>query len=77
MADKMLTSHCMSTTGVRKTFIFVGAGLHGLLLLGVAFSGCDATIAILFLTLSTATTGASAAGQLAIMIDLAPNFASK
>ncbi|KAL1464945.1 hypothetical protein WDU94_004545 [Cyamophila willieti] len=75
-ADKMLTTQFMSVTGVRKTFIFVGACLHGLLLFGVAFSGCNAVIAILFLTLSTATTGASAAGQLSIMIDLAPNFAS-
>uniref|UniRef100_A0A8D9FAW6 Sialin n=2 Tax=Cacopsylla melanoneura TaxID=428564 RepID=A0A8D9FAW6_9HEMI len=75
-ADKMLTTKFMGVTGVRKTFIFVGACLHGMLLFGVAFSGCNAALAILFLTLSTATTGASAAGQLAIMIDLAPNFAS-
>lgn len=75
-ADKMLTANCFSVTVVRKIFVFIGSVLHGVLLLGIEFSNCDTNFVILFLTLSTAMTGASSAGHLALMIDLAPNFAS-
>jgi hypothetical protein len=46
-------------------------------MLGLAFSGCNSTAAIVFLTLATAASGAVSTGALASYIDLSPNFASE
>jgi len=46
-------------------------------ILGLAFSGCNSTAAIVFLTAATATSGAVSTGPLASYTDLSPNFASE
>lgn len=46
-------------------------------MLGLAYSGCDYTAAIIFLTAATAVHGAVSTGPLASFIDLSPNYASK
>jgi hypothetical protein len=46
-------------------------------MLGLAFSDCNATAAIVFSTLATAMSGAVSTGPLASFIDISPNFASE
>jgi hypothetical protein len=46
-------------------------------MLGLAFSGCNSTAAIVFSTVATAASGAVSTGPLASLIDLSPNFASE
>lgn len=49
--------------------------LNGFACLGLAYSGCNDFMAVLFLTLSLILHGAVSAGTLASMVDIAPNFA--
>jgi hypothetical protein len=46
-------------------------------MLGLAFSGCNATAAIVFSTVATGVSGAVSTGPLASFIDISPNFASE
>jgi hypothetical protein len=50
---------------------------QGLFTLGLAFSGCNATAAIVLSTAATAVSGAVTTGPLASFIDISPNFASE
>lgn len=58
-------------------FLISGNILQGLLILGIAYSGCNSTGAILFLISATGVAGATASGMLSNVVDLSPNFASK
>lgn len=65
----------MSRTNVRKlagTFCCI---VNGLFVAALAFSGCNSTAAIVFLTLATAVHGAVTTGPLANIVDLSPSFA--
>nr|CAD7399207.1 unnamed protein product [Timema poppensis] len=48
---------------------------QGVATLGLAFSGCNTTVAIICLVLTTSVGGVDTSGQIASMVDLSPNFA--
>lgn len=52
-----------------------GLVLNGLATFGLAYSGCNVTAAVFFLSVSLCLHGAVSAGQLASIVDMAPNFA--
>ena len=76
MCDWLLRTKRMTLTNVRKLATFVCTGVQGILTLGLAFSGCQPTLAIFFIMTGTAVNGAVSAGTLANLVDLSPNYAS-
>lgn len=44
---------------------------------GLALSGCNSILALLFLIAATGASGAVTTGPIACVVDLSPNFASK
>lgn len=50
--------------------------LNGLAVLGMAYSGCNATAAVVFFTLSLLFHGAVSSGALSSILDISPNYAS-
>lgn len=54
-----------------------GNVLQGLLVIGLAYTGCDSTSAITYLIVATAVHGAVTTGPLSNVVDISPNFASK
>ncbi|XP_025835142.1 putative inorganic phosphate cotransporter [Agrilus planipennis] len=75
-ADYLLRSNKMNRTNVRKLATFFCTTVQGLCMLGIAFSGCDKVMAVLFFTLATGVNGAVSSGPLASLVDLSPNYAS-
>lgn len=49
--------------------------MNGFVTLGLAYSGCNVSAAVFFLSVSLCLHGAVSAGQLAAIVDMAPNFA--
>ena len=76
LADWLLQTKRMSTTGVRKLANFVCAGGQGLLTLGLSFSGCEPFYAAFFMITGTAINGAVSSGTIPAFVDLSPNYAS-
>lgn len=72
--DYLLRTDKMSTTNVRKLATFVCSIIKGLFVIGIAYSGCDSIMAIVFLTIATALHGAVSTGALASVVDISPNF---
>lgn len=54
-----------------------GTIVQGVMILGIAFAGCNSTLAIIFLIAATAANGAVSTGPIACVVDLSPNFAGK
>ncbi|KAK5640472.1 hypothetical protein RI129_011283 [Pyrocoelia pectoralis] len=76
LADYLLTTNKMTRTNVRKfATCFCNIG-QGLCMIVMAYSGCNYTMAIVFLTAATGIHGASATGALANLVDISPNYAS-
>lgn len=73
--DYLLRSNKMTRTNVRKMAGSVCCIINGFFIVGLAYSGCDSTAAIVFLTLGTAVHGAVSTGPLATIVDLSPNYA--
>lgn len=73
--DYMLRTSKLSRTNVRKLAGFVCGVLNGIFILLLAYSGCNTTAAIIFLTLGTMAHGAVSTGPLANIVDLSPNHA--
>ncbi|PNF40123.1 hypothetical protein B7P43_G10001 [Cryptotermes secundus] len=76
LGDYLLRKDFMSRTNVRKMAAAACTIGQGLFTLGLSFSGCNATAAIVFSTVATAVSGAVSTGPLASFIDISPNFAS-
>lgn len=57
--------------------MFVGCGVQGIFMLGLAYSGCNKMAAIVFTTLATAANGAVSTGPLASLVDISPNYSCK
>nr|XP_022918574.1 sialin [Onthophagus taurus] len=76
LGDFLLRTNKLSRTNVRKLAATQCCILQGLLMLGLAYSGCNYTAAILFLSASTAANGAVSTGPLASLVDISPNYAS-
>ncbi|XP_069705438.1 sialin-like [Periplaneta americana] len=74
--DYMLEHDKCSRTNVRKFAIAVCCLVQGLLILCLAFSGCNFILAIVLLTVATSSSGGEAAGALGHLVDLSPNYAS-
>lgn len=73
-ADWLLRTDRMSTTNVRKLATFICSILKGVFVIGIAYSGCDSTMAVVLLTIATALHGAVSTGALASVVDISPNF---
>lgn len=73
--DYLLRNDKMSRTNVRKMATAICCIGKGLLVLGLAYSGCNSLAATVFLTLATAVHGAVSTGPLASIVDIAPNYA--
>lgn len=76
LGDCLLRNDYMSRTNVRKLATATCCIGQGVFMLGLAFSGCNSTAAIVFSTVATSVSGAVTTGPLASLIDLSPNFAS-
>ncbi|XP_014298536.2 sialin isoform X1 [Microplitis demolitor] len=76
LSDWLLRTKKLSLKNVRKLANMVTTGGGAILTLGLAFSGCQPTLAIFFMMTGTAVNGAVSAGTLANLVDLSPNFAS-
>ncbi|XP_033226264.1 sialin isoform X2 [Belonocnema kinseyi] len=76
LGDWLLRTKRMSLTNVRKLATFMCTILQGFLTLGLSYSGCFSTLAIIFMMTGTAVNGAVSAGTLAALVDLSSNYAS-
>lgn len=54
---------------------FSGLILNGFFVIGLAFSGCEVTLAVALLTISLTLHGSVSSGALASVVDISPNFA--
>lgn len=54
-----------------------GCTIQGVFMLCLAYSGCNYTAAIIFLSAAVAVNGAVSTGPLASLVDISPNYASK
>lgn len=68
--DRLLKTEKLSRTNVRKLAGGVSNIVHGLFIIALAYSGCNSTVAFIFLTLATTTHGAVAAGMFASVIEI-------
>ncbi|XP_058829359.1 sialin [Topomyia yanbarensis] len=75
IGDYLLQHNLMSRTNVRKMGGAFCCLVKGIFVLALAYSGCNATLAILFLTLATMVHGAVSTGPLANIIDMSPKYA--
>lgn len=75
VADSLIERRLFSVTITRKIFTIIGMVLPAVFLLCVCYVGCSHVWTVLFLTLSTTTGGASAAGVYMNQIDIAPRYA--
>lgn len=73
--DYLLKSGKLSRTQVRKMAGTVCCIVNGIFVVALAYSGCNSTAAVAFLTLGTAFHGAVSTGPLANIVDLSPNYA--
>lgn len=76
MSDWLIRTKRMSLTNVRKLATFVSTGLLGVLILMLGFSGCQPTLAVIFMMAGTTINGAVSASSFANFVDLSPNYAS-
>lgn len=75
IADFMLRNDKMSRDNVRKLGTTFCCTINGIFVLGLAYAGCNATLACAFIILATGCHGAVSTGPLASIIDNSPNFA--
>ncbi|KAK7902122.1 hypothetical protein WMY93_018891 [Mugilogobius chulae] len=68
------TRHCQ-TVRVRKIFSLVGMIGPAIFLVAAGYTGCNYTLAVTFLTLSSSLGGVSASGFNINHLDIAPSFA--
>lgn len=74
IGDWLLRTDRMSRTRVRKLAGTFSLLINGLFVIGLAFSGCNSVVAIVFITLATGAQGAVSTGPLANIIDISPNY---
>lgn len=75
VGDYLLQRNLMSRTNVRKIGGVFCCLINGLFVVALAYSGCNALSAIVFLTLATMVHGAVSTGPLANIIDMSPKYA--
>lgn len=74
MCDSLMRNNKMSRNNVRKLATAMCSTVQSFFVLGLAFSGCNAWLAIFCVTVATMVHGAVSSGPLASVIDLSPNF---
>ncbi|KAK5908782.1 hypothetical protein CgunFtcFv8_016811 [Champsocephalus gunnari] len=75
LADHLRETCLVRTVTVRKVFSIVGMLGPAVFLVAVGYTGCDYTLAVTFLTLSSALGGVSASGFNINHLDIAPSYA--
>nr|XP_022916487.1 sialin-like [Onthophagus taurus] len=75
IGDYIRKKSWMSVTVIRKSFVLFSHFIPGIFLIAQTFTGCDTTLAVIFLTLALGMNGASTLTNLQNSQDLAPNFA--
>lgn len=75
VSDYLLRNDKMSRNNVRKVGTSIACIVNGLFVLGLAYSGCNAVMACVFIILATGSHGAVSSGPLASIIDISPKFA--
>lgn len=71
-ADYLLKNEILTRNVVRKIGAAIGTIANGIFVIGVAFSGCNSTIACIFIIIATGCHGGVSAGPLAAIIDISP-----
>lgn len=74
LGDWLLRSDRMTRTNVRKLAGAVCLLVNGAFMVGLAFAGCNAWLAVVLLVVATAMHGAVSTGPLAGLVDLSPNY---
>lgn len=70
LVDYLLKKKVYSRTTIRKLAGGTATLLNGAFVLGLAYSGCNSTAAIVFATIASSMHGAVSSGQLASLIDM-------
>ncbi|XP_063981973.1 sialin-like isoform X2 [Diachasmimorpha longicaudata] len=76
LCDWLLKSGKMTRTGVRKLAIAMCTAVQAIFTVGLSLSGCQSTLAVVFMLMGTIVTGGISAGTVATLVDLSPNFSS-
>jgi Na(+)-dependent inorganic phosphate cotransporter len=76
LGDYLLRTNRMSRTNVRKLATAGCTIGQGVCMLALAYSGCDYTWAVVWLSAAVAMNGSVSTGPLASMVDISPNYAS-
>ncbi|XP_049852948.1 sialin-like [Schistocerca gregaria] len=76
ICDYMLVKEVTSRTNVRKFANFVSCACQGIMMLALAFCGCNAIAAVICIAAATGFSGGQSSGPLATYVDLSPNYAS-
>lgn len=74
--DYLIQSKTLTTSNARKFSVFVTCIVGGAFSIGLAYSGCNSVMAIVFASLSVIMLGAQASGILSTIVDLSPNYSS-
>lgn len=72
--DSMLRKNKISRTNIRKLACALCTSINSIFVLALAFSGCNAWIAVVAVTVATMIHGAVSSGPLANVIDISPNY---
>ncbi|KAM4694029.1 sialin isoform 2-T2 [Discoglossus pictus] len=75
LADYLIETVHVSTVAVRKIFTAIGMIGPAIFLLAAGYTGCNYTLAVVFLTLSTTLGGFSVSGFSINHLDIAPSYA--
>jgi MFS family permease len=71
-ADYLLRNEILSRNVVRKMGAALATVVNGIFVLCVAFTGCNSTLACIFIIIATGCHGAVSSGPLAAIIDISP-----
>ncbi|XP_015433654.1 PREDICTED: putative inorganic phosphate cotransporter [Dufourea novaeangliae] len=74
LADHLLKKKMLSVTAIRKIFTTFAVMSPGLLMIALAYQGCDRVASVAIFTIALTINGAVTAGYLGNGLDIAPNF---
>jgi len=75
LADYALSQGKITRNNLRRSSAFVAIVMNGCAVLGLAYSGCSRTFAVLFFSFALCFNGANSSSVLSSIVDIAPNFA--
>ncbi|XP_041361224.1 sialin-like [Gigantopelta aegis] len=74
-ADYLRANHYLSTQRTRQLFTTAGFLIPAVLIVGVGYTGCDHTLAVVLLALTLGTSALTTPGYVVNPLDIAPKFA--